>query len=124
MKLYEILNLDETLKSLSDKTFPAKVSFKLLKLSTFCAGEVETFQTVLSQIANKYGARDKQDKLIPLENGSGIKLKAGSENDAQKEIDELYGMEIQKPDIHFSEEDFEKIELPMKDLKVFLPFIE
>lgn len=122
MQLQNILQLQSLIQRLDAKTFSIKTAFKLIKLSSFIDQEVKNFNEALKLIIEKYGERDEEGIFIPIE--GGVKIQQDKLKEAEQETITLYQTEVELPDIIFTQEEFENIEISLADLKLLYPFFK
>jgi hypothetical protein len=66
---------------------------------------------------------DENGNLVPTEDGNGIKLKPGTEQECFAKINELQALDVEMPDIKFDIDDFGDIELTMDVFSLITPFL-
>ena len=116
------------LQGLSSKVKTQRLSVKLMyKLSKFFAAvdpEVEFYRTRLNEIIELYAERDENGNPVPTDNGTGVKIQQDKLEECQKELDELLALEVEFPDIKFTLEEIEPLNLSFEEFNLLLPFLE
>jgi hypothetical protein len=72
----------------------------------------------------EYGKKDEEGNLIPTKDGQGVLLVEETLNEAYTKITELRELDVELPDIKFSPDDFDNIEVPPEEMIIIMPFIE
>ena len=124
IKMYQVLNILNIYGRVKELKVPAKVAYKFNKLCNAFKDDMNFYHTELDKIIEQYGERDENGSLIPLEYGNGIKIKSENVFTAQKELDNLDELEIDAPDIKFTIDELDGLQLSIEDFNRMLPFIE
>lgn len=122
MKLGNIETLYNTLSSLKEKEMPIRLSYKFTLLLDKIDCDYNFFISEMRKIINKYGLKDDQGELVQ-ENGN-IKINPDSLGLAEKALQELHETEITLPDITFTLNELESLNIKPADLRALLPFIK
>ena len=122
MKLIEISNLQKSLSSLLEKEMPLRLSYKFTKILSAIEIENNFFITKLREIISKYAEKDDNGNYKE-ENGN-ILIQKPFIDLAQKEVDTLNNMEVSLPDITFTLDELESLNIKPADLRALLPFIK
>ena len=112
-------NLYETLKN---RTTSIKTAYKLNKLAEATEKEQGFIQSQQTSIINKFGQKDGNGNFKYLENGD-IQIQPERIQDCKKAMQELMDFEIDMPDINFTFEELEPLNLSINDLKPLMKFI-
>ena len=123
IKISELLNFPAFYAVAKSTKLPLKTSYKLSKLNAAIDTELEFYRTKLQEIVGEFGEKDENGNPIPTEDGQGIKLKPGCEQDCLVRISELAAIEVNLPDLIFSLDDFGTLELSPDEMAAILPFI-
>ena len=115
-----VLSIYERVRELK---VPAKVAYKFNKLCNALKNDADFYRVELNKIIERYGERDENGSLIPLEYG-GVKIKSEDMPTAQKEINNLDTLEVDAPDIKFTIDELDGLQLSIEDFNRILPFIE
>ena len=124
LKMYEITEFSTFFTKVKTQPLPFKTSYRLTLLSQEIDKHVSFYQENFRNILQGYGRKDENGNLIPTEDGQGIKLIEETMQEAYAKLTELRELEVELPDVKFSIEDFEKVELSPSEMLVIMPFIE
>ena len=100
-----------------------KTAYKLARLARNIEIEQQFYHEKLQEIIQNYAIINDDGQFIPTEDRRGVKIKPGSEVECEQNINELLELEVELPDIFFSINDFDGIELTTEQMMVMLPFI-
>lgn len=109
--------------TLKDKKFNLQTQYKILKLVKAIEEEEEIMNQSVLKIANEYAEKDEIGNIIQNEDG-GIKIDQNRKNDLALALNNLNSAELQLPDIYFSLEEFEGLDLTLEELDAFMAFIK
>lgn len=124
MKLSQISNLLRVCNTLQDKPLAVKIAYKFAKIKAKLQEDEEFYLTKLQEIIAKYGKTDDNGNYVIAEDGSSIRIKEGMVEDCQKAIEELESIEVELPDIKFTLEELDKLDLTLNQMELFINFIE
>ena len=124
LKMQDILNFSSFYNSVKTQKTPMKTAYRLAQLAKAIETELQFYREKLQAIITEYGQMDENGQPIQTEDGNGIKLRPGLEQECITAMQELQELEITLPDIKFNIEDFGNIELSVEDMSVILPFVE
>ena len=120
-QVFKILNIYSRVKELKA---PAKVAYKFNKLCASLEGENKFYAEELNKIIQQYGEKEEDGSFKKTADGSGIKIKQEVFETAQKEINNLEFLDVDAPDISFTLEELDGLQLSIEDFQYMLPFIE
>lgn len=124
MKLSQVSNLLRVCNTLQDKPLAVKTAYKFAKIKAKLQEDEEFYSTKLQEIIAKYGKTDDNGNYVMAEDGSSIRIKEGMIKDCQKAIEELESIEVELPDIKFTLEELDKLDLTLNQMELFINFIE
>ena len=124
IKMYQALSIISIYERIRETKVSAKIAYKFNKLRNTLISDTDFYRTELNKIIEQYGERDENGSLIPLDYGGGIKIKSENVLTAQKEINELDNLEIDAPNIKFTIDELDGLQLSIEDFNRILPFIE
>lgn len=119
----EIINFGYFYEEVKNAKLSFKVLYKLSNLAKAIDEKTLFYREKLQEVLKEYAELDEAGNFIPTENGNGIKIKIGTENDCMTKINELQSLEVELPDIKFDIEDFGDIELTMEIFSLVTPFL-
>lgn len=123
LKMGEIINFNYFYNEVKDKKLSLKVLYKLSTLAKAIDEKTAFYREKFQEILKEYGELDENGNLIPTEDGNGIKVKPGTEQECIMKINELQKLDVDMPEIKFDIEDFGDIELTMEVFNLITPFL-
>ena len=123
LKMGEIINFNYFYNEVKDKKLSLKVLYKLSNLAKAIDEKTAFYREKFQEIIKEYGELDESGNLIPTEDGNGIKVKPGTEQECIMKINELQMLDVDMPDIKFDIDDFGNIELTMEVFNLITPFL-
>ena len=120
MTLGNIESLYTTLSTFKEKEMPIRLSYKFTLLLDKIDCEYNFFISEMRKIINKYGLKDDNGELVQ-DNGN-IKIHPDFFTLAEKALQELHETEITLPDITFTLDELDSLDIKPSDLKSLLPF--
>lgn len=94
MTVNDLLNVIPVLRELSNKPFKGATTFKIARLMREIDKESTLFEESRQKLAEKFGARDEDNQLVILEDGS-IKLQEDRITECNEEMMNLLATEIE-----------------------------
>jgi hypothetical protein len=101
---------------------PLKLSYKFTKIISTVETEHQFFIDKVKIILDKYSEKDNLGQ--PIVENNNYKIKEEFLTYANQEIEELYNLEIALPDITFTLDELESLNIKPADLRALLPFIK
>jgi hypothetical protein len=124
LKMLNIINFNIFYEEIKTNKLPFKMAYKLSNLTKAIETNLQFYQEKIQEILREYGELDENGDLVPTDDGKGVKVKPGTEIACMTEINELQNVEIELPDIKFTIEEFDNIELPLEVFQIIMPFIQ
>jgi hypothetical protein len=81
------------------------------------------YHETLQEILQEYGQFDENGNIIPTEDGNGVKVRPGTEQECVSKINELQNLDVELPNIKFDIDEFGDIELTMEVFNLITPFL-
>lgn len=122
MKISNIETLKPTLLILSQKDLPFRLSYKVSKLLDKVEKDSQFYTEKLRNIIQKYALRDENGEIVF--EGDNVKIAPSSLAAAEKELADLNDIDIEDPNIFFTLDEFEGLEIKPSELTGLLPFIK
>lgn len=122
MIIKELFELQALCEKISNKVLPVKLAYKFAKIARFAEEEINFYRKQHALYLNKYGERDENGKFV-FNLSNNIKIISGLEEECKDKFLELETMEIELPDIRFSLEELESVQLTIKDMIILDSFI-
>jgi hypothetical protein len=123
LKMQDILGFTSFYDTVKSQKLTMKTAYKLAQLARAIEEELKFYREKLQAIVAEYGLMDEEGRPVPTEDGSGVKLRPGTEAQCFSAMKELQDIEVTLPDITFSINDFDGIELTVTDMGAMLPFM-
>lgn len=123
--LVNAANASNILNAVADKKIPVKVSYKIIKLSKGLETEKEFYKNELTKLAKEYAKQSEDGSFVIDE-----KTKSLTFDDVEKEnafwakAGDLDTTEITVPDIKFTVEELEFLNITPRELASFMDFVE
>lgn len=124
MKISNLLSFPAFYAATKNEKLPLKTAYKLSKLNTAIESELEFYRSKLQEIIGECGELDENGHPIPTNDGQGLKIKAGMEQECMTRINELAAIDVNLPEMTFSLDDFGNMELSAEEIAAILPFVE
>lgn len=123
IKMQNILNFTIFYEAVKSQKLSMKTAYRIAQLSKAIEHELEFYRTKLREIVEEHSEKDENGNPIPTADG-GIKICPGHETECYTSMQELQELEVELPDIKFTIEEFEKVELEPDIVGAIFPFIE
>ena len=124
IKMYQVFKVLEIYKRVKEAKAPARVAYKFNKLCIELEKDANFYTEELKKIVEQYADRDGSGTIMKTAEGDVIQLKPEYVKTAQNEIDALWTLDIDAPDIEFSIDELDGLELSIEDFNSMLPFIK
>ena len=121
--LQKILNYPQFYPLVSNAKLPIKTAYKLSRLNDAISKEIAFYQTQFREIVEEYCIKDEEGNYVPTNDGQGFRITAGKESECNTRLSELHQLEVELPDITFTIDEFDGVELRVQDLTGIMPFI-
>ena len=119
----QITNILDVIEEINTKKFNINTQYKMLLIKKYIKEDLEVIEEQYQLLIEQYGEKDKNGLLIRTENG-GIKIKQEYIEDCQQKIQDFNNLDITIPDITFSIDELEELNLSFEKLEYFMPFIK
>lgn len=102
-----------------------KTAYKLSKLSNLLDNEIAFYQEQYKKIIDLYAERDENGEYKFIDEAQqNIKIQSDKVKEASSAFEELQNLEVELPDIYFTLDEFEKIEITPEDISGIIDFIK
>lgn len=119
----EVKKLSQLLESIKDKVFDINTQYKFLKIAKIIKEEEELIEEQEFLLLKHYAEVDENGNFITSEDG-GIKVKDGKIAEFGTKLMELKYRRVQLPDIYFSLDELEPLNLSLGQLELLTPLIK
>ena len=124
LKMYQLNDFPTFFEKVKSQKLPFKTSYRLTLLSQEVQKHIDFYQEKFRETLFEYGKKDEGGNLMPTEDGQGILLIEETMNEAYQKLAELRDLDVELPNVKFSPDDFDKVELSPEEMLVIMPFIE
>ena len=124
LKMQNILGFSNFYNIVKDQKLSVRTAYNLAVLMRAIETEMEFYRKKFQEIIMEYGELDEKGNPIPVAEGNGVKLRQGVEAECYKALEELQNLEIALPNVFFTLEDFNNVELTVNDIGAIIPFIK
>ena len=122
LEVHEALQIKRILMPLTEQKMPIKTSYKMMKLISNIEKEGEFFDQQLKKLLEEYAIKDDKGQ-VDFHDGR-VAIEKGKEDTFYKELEELNSIEIEIPELKFSIEELDNLEISPKDLYLLDKIIE
>ena len=123
IKRNKIDKIIEVIDKLRDKNFNISTQYKFIQIAKALENEQDILQEQIDSLIIEYGERDENGHLIQDES-KGIKIKQEYLAECSHIIHDIYELGIQMPDIYFSFDELNSLNLTLRDLELLESFIK
>lgn len=123
IKRREALSLQTLFEKLKDKKFNISLQYKMLKLKKEIEEEQEIYEIQMDTHCKTFFERDEQGKVIVNPYG-GVRIKPNCREECQQVIYALNECMVQLPDLFFTLDELEELQLSFEELSLLEPFIK
>lgn len=120
----QVVSVLEVAELFHNQKLSVKTAYTLTKLLSRANEEYEFYKNKLQEIIEKYAQRDENGEKILLDDGKSVSIDKDFTDACAKELDELQNFEIEKPELLFSIDDFNGVNLTIEELRPLMPFIK
>ena len=119
-QISQILNIIENNKN---KRFDINTQYKMLLIKKKIKEDLELVEEQYQILLNLYGEVNEEGEFVKTEDG-GIKIKERYQRKSKKKIQEFNQLDVTIPDVYFTIEELESLNLTLFELEVLEPFIK
>ena len=123
IKRNKIDKIIEVIDKLRDKNFNISTQYKFIQIAKVLENEQDILQEQIDSLIIEYGERDENGHLIQDES-KGIKIKQEYLAECSQKIHDIYELGIQMPDIYFSFDELNSLNLTLRDLELLESFMK
>ena len=110
-------------KKISTKTFDINTQYKFLLIKKKLEEDQKLIQEQAELIAQQFGEKNEQGQIIQTQEG-GIKILPEKQRECITQVQKLNNQQIQLPDIYFTFDELDGLDLTLTDLEILEPFIK
>ena len=119
-QVFKVLDIYRRVKGLKVQ---AKIAYKFNKLCSSLEKDADFYNEELNKIVQQYGEKEEDGSFKRTPDG-GVQVKEGQIESAQKDINNLLALEVDVPDIDFTVDELDGLELSIEEFNSMLPFIK
>lgn len=108
-------------ESKSKLHFSIETQYKIIKLKKITQEELNLYNEQIDSLSEYF---ELGENGKPIQNEKGIKIKDEYVSECSQKIFELDNSEVQLPDIYFSLDELEPLNLTLEELELLEPFIK
>ncbi len=123
LKMNQLSDFNNFYESNKDKHCALKTSYKLNKLYSAVLKELEFYREKFSAIVQEFAKRDENGNYVYTDDGSSVEIADGKNVECQEKVAELQNLEVELPDITFTIEEFNDMDISVAELNSLMPLI-
>ena len=123
IKMAKVLNLNPIYQKIKAQVLPVKTAYKFSKLFSVLDEEAHFYSEELNKLIMEYAERDETGAPKMIDNGTGVQLQKEYIELVQEKCNELWNLDVDVPDINFTFEELDKLELSIEEFDLLFPFI-
>ena len=119
----EVVRLQPLYGTIKTKILPMKTSYKFAKLFSSINNKFEFYQSQISLIISNYSEKDENGEPVTTTDGN-FKIQKDKIDTCQQKIEELANLNVEVPDIKFTFDELEQLELSVGQFMLLMDFCE
>ena len=123
MNIIALINTAKIFERFAQVKLSPKLAYKIMKLCKSIAVEEEFYEAKRNEIIDTYAVKDENGQVI-VSDGGMITIVPGKIDEANAALQELNGIEVEAPNIKFTLDELEGLELSVADMFALDAFIE
>ena len=123
IKMAKVLNLNPIYQKIKAQVLPIKTAYKFSKLFNVLEREAHLYSEELNKLIMEYAERDETGAPKMIDNGTGVQLQKEYIDLVQEKCNELWNLDVDVPDINFTLEELDKLELSIEEFDLLFPFV-
>ncbi len=124
MLISGILNFPNLYTGLKNQKLPIKTAYKFHKLAAAITKELDYYYSELQKIIKQYAVVDEETgQPVQTEDGLGIRIQPDKNDECVARLQELQELDVTLPDITFTLEELEPLNLTIDDFDGLSAFI-
>ncbi len=118
----EAFQINEVFQSFIEQKLAFNLSYKIMKLLTSLENDIKFYNQKVQELLDNYAKRDEEGKYI--ENNGSISIQEDKFQEFQKAYQEIQECEIELPNIKFTMEELNNLEISPKEVYALKSIIE
>lgn len=123
IKRIDLINLFPIIEKIKNKIFNVYTQYNFLKLQEYINKEKEIYIKQQASLVEKFGQKNENGEVVIKEDGT-VKIKKESAQECEKLLKDINELQIQIPDIYFSLDELQNLELTFSELSLLESFIK
>lgn len=123
IKRKDIRGFEDFYEKISSKKFDINTQYKLIKIHKAIKDEEEIYQEQLQINCEPYFEKDEFGNPVINEQG-GYKIQQNKMAECYLLMTQMNNLDVQIPDIYFTLDELEKLDLNLEEMEILLPFIK
>lgn len=123
LTMQDVANFPAFYETIKEQKLPIKVAYKFAQLSKELDNALTFYREKLQKILSEYALLDEQGQIVPTEDGSGVKLRPGTEEACGEAIAELQSFNVEVSKFTFTIDELASLELTTMEMGILLPFL-
>lgn len=123
MNIITLINTAKIFNQFAQTKISSKLAYKIMKFCKSVAVEEEFYNTKRNEIIDTYAVKDEDGQVVVSDDGM-ISIVPDKMGEANAALQELNGIEVEVPNIRFTLEELEGLELSIVDMFALDAFIE
>ena len=124
LQMQQIINFTTFYEVAKQEKLSIKTTYKLAQLASIIEKNVNFYYEKLREIVKQYGQTNEKGEPVLTEDGQGVQLRPGTDEECNKAMLELTTLEVEIPDIWFGVEEFSTLSLTVAEFSPIMPFIK
>lgn len=123
IKRSKVKDLNQIIDNLKHKKFDIRLQYKFIKIKKAIEEEEEIYREQIKLNCEQFFEKDASN--TPIVNAEGAyKIKADKMNECYLLMEEMNNIDVQVPDIYFSLDELETLDLTLEELLILDTFIK
>lgn len=123
MNIITLINAAKIFEKFARTKLPSKLAYKIMKFCKSVAVEEEFYNTKRNEIIDVYAVKDENGQIAVGDDGM-ITIVPDKISEANIAIQELNSIEVEAPNVRFTLDELEGLELSVADMFALDAFIE
>lgn len=122
-QISNIFGFEKFYNEVKGNNLPLKVAYGLAKINAAIPAEKDFYNEKLQSIINEYGLKDDEGNIVSTEDGNGVQLIPGKQDECYQKIHELDTLEIDLPNVTLHIDDFGDTTISPDVISAIIPFL-
>ena len=123
LKITQAVKIADFLEMFKSKKLSFKTMYHLTLLAQEVQKHVEFYNNAFRSIIMEYGKKDENGELVLTDNKESVLLAEETTLEAHQKLTELQALDVELPEIKFSLDEFQNIEITAEEMLTIMPFI-